>query len=265
MTSIGPDHTADLVVRRSGTGPPVVLVHGGFPAELTWALQAELEQRWSLLVPSRRGFTPSPAAERQDFRADTDDLVELIAAVPGGAHLVGYSYGGLGACLAAERLPHLVRSLTLIEVPLWTVAEGDELVRQIAELADRFAASSDDAQAERDFFTLAGVDPAKLDDGEGIRRAMELGRKLRSPREAVPRFPVLTAAGIPALVISGEHNPALERVCDALAKQLDAERARLPGAGHAVPRAPGFNVLLERFLTSAEQVRGRTQGDTDER
>ena len=37
-------------------------------------------------------------------------LAELIEEVPGGVHLVGYSYGGLGVCIAAERLPHRVRS-----------------------------------------------------------------------------------------------------------------------------------------------------------
>src|SRR5690349_3433895 len=154
--------SAYLFTRRSGTGPPVVLVHGGLPARVTWARQWALEARWLLIVPSRRGFSPSPAAPWQDFVADAEDLAELITEVPGGAHLVGFSYGGLGACIAAERLPHRVRSLTLIEVPLWAAAEEDESVRGLATLADRFATSPDDAQAERDFSALAGVDRTML-------------------------------------------------------------------------------------------------------
>lgn len=248
--------SAPLFDRRSGTGPPVVLVHGGLPARVTWSRQRELEAHWLLIVPSRRGFSPSPAAPWQDFLADAGDLAELIAEVPGGVHLVGFSYGGLGACMAAERVPHLVRSLTLIEVPLWIAADEDASVRALADLADRFAASADDAQAERDFFALASVDRKMLAGAEDdVRQAAELGRRLRSPREAKPRFDAITAARIPTLVVSGDHHPGMERLCDAIATRLGAQRARLPGAGHAVPRAPGFNTMLEAFLTAAERCR----------
>ncbi|PXX71262.1 pimeloyl-ACP methyl ester carboxylesterase [Nocardia tenerifensis] len=248
-----------LVVHRSGTGPPVVLVHGGMPAPMTWAAQQELTADWSLIVPNRRGFPPSPTAPWQDFLADTDDLADLLEQIPGGAHLAGFSYGGLGAVLVAERLPHLIRSLTVIEAPLWIAAEDDDAVRELAELSDRFAASVDDAEAEAEFFAVAGVDPkmfAELD--EDVRQALELGRKLRSPREAKPRFETITEAGVPVLVASGEHSPALERVCDGVAERLAARRVHLPGAGHAVQHAPGFNTIFDEFLTSAEQQRRST-------
>lgn len=237
------------------TGPPVVLVHGGMPPRVTWERQRELEGRWSLIVPSRRGFPPAPAAARQDFLADADDLAELIAAVPDGVHLVGYSYGGLGACLAAERLPVRVRSLTLVEVPLWCAAEEDASVRELADLADRFAAA-DDADADREFLALAGVNGTLLaarDDD--VREAVALASRHRSPREARPRLEAIAAAGVPSLVVSGDHHPAVERLCDAVAARLGAERARVRGAGHAVQRAPAFNTTLEAFLTAAERGR----------
>lgn len=249
--------SAPLFTQRSGTGPPVVLVHGGLPARVTWACQWVLEARWLLIVPSRRGFSPSPAAPSQDFLADADDLAELITEVPGGVHLVGFSYGGLGVCIATERLPRRVRSLTLIEVPLWAAAEDDQSVRELAALADRFAASADDAQGERDFFALASVDRKLLaDEEDDIRQAIELGRKLRSPRGAKPRFDAITEACIPTLVVSGDHHCAMERLCDAIATRLGAQRAALRGAGHAVQRAPEFNTMLEAFLTAAERCRG---------
>jgi pimeloyl-ACP methyl ester carboxylesterase len=249
--------SAALSTRVSGTGPPLVLVHGGLPARLTWACQSPLEARWSVIVPSRRGFAPSPAAPLQDFLADADDLAELVAQVPGGAHLVGFSYGGVGLCIVAERMPHRVRSLTLIEVPLWSAADDDDSVQALMELADRFAASAEDEQAERDFMALAGVDPASLGDDDDVREAIELARRIRSPREARPGFDAIAAAGIPTLVASGDHHAGMERLCDAVAARLGARRARLRGAGHAVQRAPGFNRMLEEFLTAAERGRGK--------
>lgn len=48
----------------------MILVHGGAGAELTWEMQDQLAARWTLVIPWRRGFGPSPPAERQDFEVD---------------------------------------------------------------------------------------------------------------------------------------------------------------------------------------------------
>jgi hypothetical protein len=52
-------------------------------------------------------------------------------------------------------------------------------------------------------------------------------------------------------VASGDHSAAAERICDALAGELNAERLHAPGAGHFVAAAPGFADRLEQFLVSA--------------
>ncbi|OLE26871.1 MAG: hypothetical protein AUG49_07090 [Catenulispora sp. 13_1_20CM_3_70_7] len=242
-----------MSVRRLGNGPPVLLVHGGLPARHTWAGQQELEAGWSLVIPSRRGFSPSPAAPCQDFLVDAADLAELVGDIPGGAHIVGFSYGGLGTCVAAGRRPSQVRSLTLIEVPLWRAAGADESVRRAADVADRFARGDRDAPTEREFFAMAGIDQRCLDAGDAdLHEALELARGFRSPWEADPRLDRIAEAGIPVLVASGGHDPAIEVVCDAVAARTGAQRARMTGAGHAVQRAPGFNPMLDAFLTAAE-------------
>ena len=46
--SMGWPSSAPLFTRRSGTGPPVVLVHGRLPARVTWACQRVLEAHWLL-------------------------------------------------------------------------------------------------------------------------------------------------------------------------------------------------------------------------
>jgi len=62
----------------------------------------------------------------------------------------------------------------------------------------------------------------------------------------------LAAAPFPKLVVSGDHNAAFEAVCDVLEERLAAERAGLPGAGHSIPRAPGFNDLLADFINRSQ-------------
>ena len=70
----------------------------------------------------------------------------------------------------------------------------------------------------------------------------------RGPWEAEIPFAELAACPFPKLVFSGAHSAAFDAVCDVLEKRLGAERAVLPGAGHSIPRAPGFNEHLEEFL-----------------
>src|SRR4051794_34299555 len=209
-----------IAVDRLGSGPAVLLLHGGAGPELTWERQRELAERWSLIVPTRRGFPRSAPAARQDFEVDAEDVGRLLTKR---THLVGFSYGGLGVTLATEREPELVRSLTLIETPLYLVAPDDPAVRDIAETGGAFLA-------------------------EEAEELMEPVPEIRSPSEARPDLDAIAAAGIPAMVVSGGHNDGIEALNDALAERLNARREVVPGAGHAVPRAPDFNDVLESFL-----------------
>jgi hypothetical protein len=85
-----------------------------------------------------------------------------------------------------------------------------------------------------------------------VQRGAELLLVERGSHEARIPLEALRGAGFPVLVVSGAHSHAFDAVCDVLERELAAERAVLPGAGHAAQRAPGFNVVLERFLERAE-------------
>jgi pimeloyl-ACP methyl ester carboxylesterase len=245
-----------LDVQRLGSGPPVILVHGGLGRAHTWTRQAPLAQRWTLVVPARRGYPPNEPVERQDFELDAVDLRE-IAEGEGGAHLVGFSYGGLAASLVAERHPGLVRSLTLIEVPLWCAAPDDPEVQELVQLSERFRADPTNADDDdrRRFLGLAGLDPARVGDRlPDLQAEMSRARDHRSSTEADLDFEAIRTAAIATLVVSGGHDPGLERLGDVQAARLGAERAVLPGAGHAVPRARGFNERLDEFLSGVESA-----------
>jgi len=231
----------------------MILVHGWAGPELTWECQEELGEQFSLLIPWRRGYPPNPSVDRQDFSADAEDLLGLAN---DGAHLVGFSYGGLGAAVAAEQAPERFASLTLIETPLWHAGAGDPEVDHLVALAARFAAAVDAGEEPpTEFLQLAGMAPRTSPRGDAEReRILAITRGMRSPAEARVDLPAVGSA-MPALVLSGGHSSGLERLCDLTAEQLEAERAVLTGAGHAVPRADGFNALLAEFVTAAEGSR----------
>jgi pimeloyl-ACP methyl ester carboxylesterase len=243
-----------ICVIREGSGPEVLLVHGGASPRTTWSALRALEARWTLALVHRRGYPPSPSppGTRHDFEVDATDLAPPLDSCP---HVVAHSYGVLGTPIAAAGAPACVRSLTLIEPPLYYLVPGDSDVAHLEQMGNAVLTHGLDADAEtlREFVRLAGASdvnegPLPEQVADGVRRAH--GGRL--PGEARPALDRLRDAGVPTLVASGGHAPALERICDALATELRAERLIAPGAGHFVAAAPGFAGRLEMFLASVD-------------
>jgi pimeloyl-ACP methyl ester carboxylesterase len=237
----------EIVVIREGEGPEVLLVHGGASPATTWSALASLKGRWTLVTVYRRGFPPSPPPPdgRQDFDIDAIDLAPLLDRRP---HVVAHSYGALGALIAATRKPARVRSLTLIEPPLFYLVSGDPELTRFQHMGDEALAHGLDTEPAtlREFLRIAGSpvpDTGPLP--ENVVQAVRRAHGTRSPSEARLALDVLREADIPVLVASGEHASFLERAADALAVELNAERLVAPGAGHFVAggarfrRAPG--------------------------
>lgn len=240
---------APLDVNVSGTGEPLLLIHGGVNRDQTWGPQESLAERWKVMVPARRGYPPSPPAERQDYEADARDIAGLLATEP--AHCAGFSYGGVGLAVAAAAHPSRVLSLTLIEPPLFAVAADQPAVQEFMALAAAYTGDDPEARekARVAFEEVARIRfPDHPEQERAFAEARRLAPGLRPPGTARPDLGAIAAAGVPSLVVSGDHHTAIEAVCDALAEQLGAERLKIAGRGHAVQHAPGFNERFERFL-----------------
>ncbi len=226
----------------------VVFVHGSVAgAETTWAAQRALEDRFECVFLTRGGYPPGPPLERIDFDKQAD---EVAAELREGDHLVGHSYGGVVSLLAAARRPALA-SLTVSEPPAFGVARGDPAVEELMSRFDAFVPTTPRAYLEF-FLPLVGsavpvADPLPPPLEQGARAAMAE----RSPDQAVVPLDELASAPFRKLVISGGHHPAFDAVCDVLEARLGAERAVLPGAGHSLPRAPGYNETLAAFIEGA--------------
>ncbi|MGI5484656.1 alpha/beta fold hydrolase [Streptomyces lavendofoliae] len=238
----------EIVVLRDGSGPEVLLVHGGAGPRTTWGALAPLADRWTLAYVHRRGYPPSPPPrKRQDFEVDAQDLAPLLVGRP---HVVAHSYGVLGTLIATAAAPGSVRSLTLIEPPLTHLAPDDPAVARLQRIGDAVLTHGMDTDpAElREFLRLAGAPIADGPLPEGVVAGVRRAHGSRPTSEARPRLHAIRDAGVPVLVASGDHSAALERICDALADALAARRSVRPGAGHFVAAAPGFAGELEAFL-----------------
>jgi pimeloyl-ACP methyl ester carboxylesterase len=229
----------------------VVLVHGSVTSGWgTWASQRPLAERFELVVPVRSGYPPGPPLDRIDFERQADELVGLLEP---GDHLVGHSYGGIVAMLAAAALPDALRSLAVLEPPAFGVARGHPAVEDFCAPFE----SGDFPREPRAYLEwfLARVgsslrlpDPLPPELEAGARAALAE----RMPYEAEIPFEALRSAPFPKLVVSGAHHPAFDAVADVLERELGAERVVLPGAGHALPRlGEALNAVLADFFDRA--------------
>ncbi len=241
----------ELFVRRAGHGPRVVLLHGSVLAsQLCWIRQLPLADRFALEMVDRAGYGRSQqVSPGEDFDADAPLVAGLLA---DGAHLVGQSSGAVAAMLAAALRPEAVLSLTLCEPPAFQLAPCSAEAQQMARDTDKhLLQNGPDAQWLRGFLAIVGGNIAIPDQlppslAQGVRATRAIRRR---PWEGELPVGQLAAAPFPKLVISGNHSPAFEAVCDTLAARLGAQRAYVTGAGHATPgTGNAFNDTLEAFI-----------------
>jgi pimeloyl-ACP methyl ester carboxylesterase len=241
-------------VIATGTGERVVFVHGDvFGAEAAWATQRPLADNYRLLLMNRRGFGHSPDVEGEDFEVDANDVVEVLG---DSAHLVGHSYGGVVALIAAAHHPGAVRSLAVFEPPAFAlVAERADVQSFIAEVKAILATDPSPQEFLPRFISAVGGDPSRLPSPlpPPLVTAAAIQMRGRWPWEAEISVEDLSQSSFPKLVVSGAHSPIFDAVCDVLESALPARRAVLRGAGHSIPTlGDPVNVVLSEFWHAAD-------------
>lgn len=104
---------------RSGSGPTVLLVHGGGADATSLVLVAKgLANDHTVDLLQRRGRDQPLDPSTYRIEHEYDDLIAVAAEAAEPVHLVAHSYGGLCALGAAARRPELFRALTLYEPPI---------------------------------------------------------------------------------------------------------------------------------------------------
>lgn len=248
-----------LFTETLGAGPAIVFVHGGADGgRAAFSAQLPLAERWELVLPDRPGHGRTPAQGRSDFERDAHLIADLVRAQRDGAHLVGHSYGGVVALLAAAVAPTATRSLTVIEPAAFSVATGVQVVDEMAAANKELFTNPPDDPREllRRFFALGGI-PGDVPDPlpEPMLRAARRFLNVRGPWEADIPVDDLRRASFPKLIVTGGRTAGLEAIADALTAKVAGQRAIVP-AGHAVQASGApFNAVLEAFLSDAEASR----------
>ncbi len=228
-----------LVWRAWGSGPPVLLAHGGHGAWSHWirnidALAAE-RAVWAVDLP---GLGESAMPPREDHEAISEALAaglrQLIAPdLP--VDIVGFSFGGVASAHLAAFYPELVRRLILVDTGGLDLPTGRIDVRGIRGLLE----AERRAVLRANLLSLMLYDPASVDDLALHLQAIN-GRRARIQAEklVLPDWllRVLPRVSVQLDAIWGEYDGphpdpgAQEAVLRSFQPDLDFRV--IPGAGH---------------------------------
>ena len=153
---------------------------------------------------------------------------------------MAHSYGVLGTLIAAAS-PERVRSLTLIEPPLYFVAGEDPGVAHVERLGDEMLTKGLDMDPLRlrEFLRLAG---APVDDegplGEDVERGVRRAHGGRLPGEAHPDLAAHPRRGVLADPLRAA--PPRSGGSATASRRARGSRRAAPGAGHR-RRRPRLN------------------------
>jgi len=233
-----------MVWRVWGAGEPVVLLHGGYGSWTHWIRAIpELSQHYEVWVPDMPGLgssalppEPTPPGIANVVAAGLTEIFPPRAEL----RLVGFSFGGHIATLAAAQVGERLHNLTLVGV----AALGLKAVPREPFAKERPGMSWEErAQVHRrNLEILMFADPANIDplavylQAENVARARFYSRAFAGS-DAIAR--TLADVAVPLKTIWGTRDviarPSLEARLEVLRRHHPELEARLiEGAGHWV-------------------------------
>jgi len=258
-------------VREAGSGPGVVCLHCNASSSGQWrGLIDQLASRYRVLAPDSydAGKSPPWPSARTIQLKDEVSLIEPVLAEAGDpVALVGHSYGGAVALMAALADPGRVRALALYEPTLFALVdaenhspnEADGIRDAVAQAGEALDAGNPDAAAERFIDYWSGVGAWAQTPAErktpiigSVTNVRRWGHALFTEPTPLSAFKALD---IPVLYMVGKRSrPSAHAVARLLTATLPrATVVEFDDLGHMGPvtnPAP-VNAEIERFLDAA--------------
>lgn len=107
-----------LNFRKTGTGEPLIILHGLFGSADNWfSIAKELEKDYTLYLVDQRNHGDSPQSEDWNYKVMAEDLKELMDDQEiDAAYLMGHSMGGKTVMAFALQFPEKVKKLIVADI-----------------------------------------------------------------------------------------------------------------------------------------------------
>ncbi|WP_332100832.1 alpha/beta fold hydrolase [Halalkalicoccus salilacus] len=241
-----------IAFERSGSGPPLVLVHGTTADHTRWnPLRSVFEEHFTVYAIDRRGRGESSDAAEYAPEREFEDVATVVDSIDESVVLLGHSFGAICSLEAALRADNL-RRLILYEPPL-PVSDHDP---DTEDVLDEMTALVDDGENEQAlvlfFREVVGSSSTELDAYrsspdwparvDAVHTVIREERARKGYEFDAARFAGLTT---PTLLLSGDESaPFLKDATDVLKDALpNSHIAIFAGHGHAA-----MNTAPELFI-----------------
>jgi 2-hydroxy-6-oxonona-2,4-dienedioate hydrolase len=251
-----------MIWRVWGSGPPLVLLHGGYGSWMHWIRNVlVLARRFTVIAPDLPGLgesatPPEPHSAEELARIIIDGLATILPG-EGRFHLAGFSFGGVLGGHVAASLGEQVRGFTIVG------SNGLGLPRQPTELERQKPGGTVEellAIARHNLGVLMIADKDKIDDlavyiqYTNAPRGRVRSRRFSRAGTLIQALPRVTAqlSGIWGGRDAGAY-PYLDERKRALGEIQPGLRFEIiPGAGHwvAYEAADRFNPILAEIAGS---------------
>jgi len=257
-----------MVWRLWGSGPPVVLLHGGSGSWTHWARNImPLARHFTVWAPDLPGFGDSGLPLGVDTAEALVDIVSSglndVVSPPAPVSLVGFSFGGIIAGLLAARQRDRIRTLVLIGAG--GLALGAAPTRQLVRITPEMTLAETRAAHRENLEILMIADPTRIDEAavdaqmENVRRArFKIGEIPFSDAllRALPRITARLVAVWGARDVFPASSPERRRATLA-AHHPEVDFRVIEGAGHWVnwEEADVVNTMLLDVLGAGTPAR----------
>jgi len=242
----------------SGRGEPLVFIHGLGSSGRDWQPQIDFFSRfYRVIVFDIRGHgqssrPPGPYSIKL-FAADTAKLIEALTESP--VHVVGLSLGGMIAFQLAVDHPHLMKSMTVVNVGPQVKLKSPRLIVKMLHrfMIIRFLGMRKMGESlARDLFPA--MEQTSIRETFIERWAENDKRAYLASMKAIMGWSVadrIAGVTIPTLVIASDLDYTPVAFKEAFVTRMPhAKLTVIPNSHHAVPieRPEIFNAIVASFL-----------------
>lgn len=264
-------HTPDnreIYYHTTGTGPALLLVHGGLPDYFDPLVEV-LSPQYRCVAFDRLGFRRSAHLDRN---TTVEEQVTAIAAVhqsvtSAPVWIFGWSSGGNFALAYALSFPERVKGLVLVEPALYAIYPSEQKPPEVERMQNVAMPLFQQGQAEKGWYefldAIFGPQPGVSENPPFTENQLEQVRSFGYDQPVVitwcPSAAELYQLNQPVLMLEGDQSPlVLRNICHLLGRQLmNATVVTLEGEDHEMPYAAP-KLVAEQVTTFISECESKT-------
>jgi pimeloyl-ACP methyl ester carboxylesterase len=256
-----------IAVECAGTGPSLVIVHGGTGDRTRWKpLFSLFASHFTVCAMDRRGHGASSDSPDYTLQKEVEDVAAVVNSRPGTVFVLGHSYGAVCA-LEAAFLTDRISKLVLYEPPLQDLDHS-----AVADRMEKMIQAGDREQATMTFFQqIVMISPSEIaamktrpswpplvtSIGSQIRQLRALTGYRFDPKR-------MSTLNVPTLLLTGSEtsSPQLKLAINSLMQSLPNRKlvvfeGQQHNAMETVPEK--FANTVSNFLLSANSNKATNQ------